>query len=83
VAGAVAVMAAAYPAENSAARVTRLTRGVDVTDTRNGIIRARLDLVAALANTSPAPQPLPTYGNCATTDCREGYGGWRVRSGLR
>lgn len=85
VAGAVAVLASAYPAETSTARVTRLQQGTNVTDSRNGITKPRLDLAAALALPAPPPEPEPQPGTagCNTTECDESYGGWRIRYGLR
>ena len=48
VAGAVAVLRAAFPTETLAQTQTRMTgSGVMITDTRNGIIKPRLDLLAA------------------------------------
>lgn len=56
VAGAIAVLRAAYPSETPAETVTRLTsRGVSVTDARNGITTPRLALARSLAATPPAP----------------------------
>lgn len=81
VAGAVAVLAAAYPAENVATWITRLQQGVSVTDTRNGISRPRLNLATAVA--APDPEPEPDHGDCITVQCTESYGGWRIGLGLR
>lgn len=54
VAGAIALIAAAYPHLGPDAIVTRLTTSkATITDSRNGIKRPRLDLVSALA--APAP----------------------------
>lgn len=48
VAGAVAVMAQAYPGDSVTSRLARLTgSGKSVTDSRNGIVKPRLDLLAA------------------------------------
>ena len=48
VAGAVAVMAEAYPGDSVSSRLLRLTNsGKAVTDSRNGIVKPRLDLLAA------------------------------------
>jgi hypothetical protein len=48
VTGAVAVLAQAFPADTASARLNRLTaNGVAVTDTRNNIVKPRLDLLAA------------------------------------
>lgn len=56
VAGAIAVLRAAYPSETPAETVTRLTsRGVSVTDARNGVATPRLALARSLAATPPAP----------------------------
>lgn len=81
VAGAVAVLAAAHPAEDTNTRIGRLAQGVTVTDTRNGISKPRLDLAAAVAISDPEPEP--DHGDCATTNCSESYGGWRIGLGLR
>lgn len=85
VAGAVALVAAAYPTEDTSTWASRLQQGVDVTDMRNGITKPRLDLISALASLDPPPDPgpLPTAGNCVTVGCDESYGGWRIRYGLR
>src|SRR6185436_6611128 len=59
VAGAIAVLRAAFPAETPAATVTRLTaNGVPVKDARNNLTKPRLDLWASLnagAPVDPAP----------------------------
>jgi len=48
VAGALAVMAEAYPGDSATSRLARLTSsGKLVTDSRNGIVKPRLDLLAA------------------------------------
>jgi subtilisin family serine protease len=48
VSGAVAVLRAAYPLDTADAAIARLTsNGVAVTDSRNGIIKPRLDVLAA------------------------------------
>ena len=64
VAGAIAVLAAAFPNESPTDRVTRLTSyGVPVKDARNGITKPRLDLLASLngvASTIPTPPTAPT-----------------------
>jgi chitodextrinase/subtilisin family serine protease len=52
VAGAVAVLRAAYPAETLDQTVIRLTTGVIVTDSRNDIAKPRLDLQMALGLTT-------------------------------
>lgn len=83
VAGAAALLAAAYPSESVGARMTRLLQGVTVTDARNGVTKTRLHLPTALAATDPEPTPEPSVGTCATEDCRESYGGWRTGLGLR
>ncbi len=60
VAGAIAVLRAAYPNETPAETVSRLTsRGVSVTDARNGVSTPRLALAQALAANPPAPPPPP------------------------
>jgi len=48
VAGAVAVLRAAFPGESLDQTVTRLTNGVMVTDSRNNIVKPRLSLPMAL-----------------------------------
>jgi subtilisin family serine protease len=49
VSAAVAVLASGFPAETSAQVVARMTsRGVPVTDTRNGVTKPRLDLLASI-----------------------------------
>jgi len=48
VAGAAAVLRAAFPSETAAALTTRLRNGPSVTDHRNNIAKPRLDLVQAL-----------------------------------
>ncbi|HUW36068.1 MAG TPA: S8 family serine peptidase [Rhodocyclaceae bacterium] len=48
VAGAVAVLRAAFPTETLDQTAARLTRGVAVTDSRNGIVKPRLSLPLAL-----------------------------------
>jgi len=64
VAGAIAVLAAAFPNESPTDRVTRLTKyGAPVKDARNGITKPRLDLLASLngaASTTPTPTPPTT-----------------------
>lgn len=56
VAGAIAVLRAAYPSETPAETVSRLTsRGVSVTDARNGVTSPRLALARSLAASAPAP----------------------------
>ncbi|OIR06770.1 subtilisin E precursor [mine drainage metagenome] len=52
VAGAVAVLRAAFPTETLDQTVARLTRGVAVTDSRNGIVKPRLSLPLALGLTA-------------------------------
>jgi subtilisin family serine protease len=68
VAGAIAVLRSAFPAETPTAIVSRLTSyGVPVKDARNGLTKPRLDLWASLngaaaapaPGTSPAPVPTP------------------------
>ncbi|MDA8254144.1 MAG: S8 family serine peptidase [Betaproteobacteria bacterium] len=67
VAGAVAVLRAAYPTETLDQTVARLTTGVPVTDNRNGLIKPRLSLPLALGLTAtstvsvPAGQPVYAY----------------------
>jgi hypothetical protein len=64
VAGAIAVLRAAFPTESADAIVKRMTStGVPVTDTRNNVTTPRLDLFAALgaaAEKPAAPTPGPT-----------------------
>jgi subtilisin family serine protease len=49
VSGAVAVLRAAYPAESLTTTLDRLTtRGVNITDTRNHLVKPRIDLLASL-----------------------------------
>ena len=48
VAGAAAVLRAAYPADSVSQTVTRLKQGKSITDSRNGVVTPRVDLVAAL-----------------------------------
>ncbi|HXU80571.1 MAG TPA: S8 family serine peptidase [Polyangia bacterium] len=56
VAGAIAVLRSAFPAESPDAIVKRLTStGVPVTDPRNNVVTPRLDLLAALG--APADRP--------------------------
>jgi hypothetical protein len=62
VAGAIAVLRAAFPSETPTAIVTRLTaNGVAVKDARNNVTKPRLDLWASLnaAAAAPAPAPAP------------------------
>ncbi len=55
VAGAAAVLRAAFPADTVAALVTKLKLGPQLTDPRNGIAKRRLDLVASLAGAPGLP----------------------------
>jgi subtilisin family serine protease len=49
VSGAVAVLRSAYPSESVDAAVTRLTsRGMNITDPRNSLVKPRIDVLAAL-----------------------------------
>lgn len=52
VAGAVAVLRSAFPSETLDQTVTRLTNGVPVTDSKNGVTRPRLSLPMALGLSS-------------------------------
>jgi subtilisin family serine protease len=52
VAGAVAVLRAAYPSESVTTLVNRLKQGALVTDARNGITKPRLNLVQALGSSA-------------------------------
>lgn len=52
VAGAVAVLRAAYPTDSVSQTVTRLRRGKSVTDSRSGAAFPRLDLSASVGNQS-------------------------------
>jgi len=54
VAGAVAVLRAAFPAETLDQTVARLTDGVPITDSRNGIAKPRLSLPLALGLATPS-----------------------------
>jgi subtilisin family serine protease len=61
VAGAIAVLRAAFPTETPTATVARLTTyGAQVKDARNGIVKPRLDLFASLNGAAAAPAPTPT-----------------------
>jgi len=53
VAGAVAVLRAAFPAETLDQTVARLTNGVQVTDSRNSIVKPRLSLPLAIGLAVP------------------------------
>jgi len=65
VAGAIAVLASAFPSESPTDRVTRLTSyGAPVRDARNGITKPRLDLMASL---NGAASPAPTTPTTPTT----------------
>ncbi|HEY4185440.1 MAG TPA: S8 family serine peptidase [Polyangia bacterium] len=72
VAGALAVLAAAFPSETPTQLVSRLTTyGVPVKDARNGITKPRLDLMASLngaASGGPTPPvtSTPTVGPTGT-----------------
>ncbi|MBL8329826.1 MAG: S8 family serine peptidase [Rubrivivax sp.] len=85
VAGAAAVLRAAFPSESVSALTTRLRTGPNVLDGRNGIIKPRLDLVAALGSGlgqnltvskagsgSGTVTSSPTGINCGA-DCSESY----------
>lgn len=52
VAGAAAVLRAAYPTDSVSQTVARLRQGASVTDHRNGIVTPRVDLATAITNTS-------------------------------
>ena len=55
VAGAVAVLRAAFPSETLSATLSRLTsNGVSVTDSRNGLVKPRLNLAASARPTNDA-----------------------------
>lgn len=58
VAGAAAVLRSAFPAESVQQSVARLKNGPFMTDSRNGVITPRLDLVAALELPLSTPQTL-------------------------
>jgi subtilisin family serine protease len=63
VAGAIAVLRAAFPAEGPDAIVKRMTStGAPITDPRNNVTTPRLDLAAALAQVAAAPAQPPTPG---------------------
>ncbi len=67
VAGALAVLAAAFPSDTPTAIVSRLTTyGVPVKDPRNGITKPRLDLWASLNGAASNPAPSPTAGPTGT-----------------
>jgi subtilisin family serine protease len=68
VAGAVAVLRSAFPAESLTQTVTRLTSGAQVTDPKNGITKPRLSLPLALSLAS-----CTTSVSVATTSTSE-YG---------
>jgi subtilisin family serine protease len=60
VAGAIAVLRAAFPSETPAAILKRMTStGVPVTDARNNITTPRLDLFAALSAPAAVTPPMP------------------------
>lgn len=77
VAGALAVMRAAFPGESVNASIARLTdSGSQVRDARNGITKRRLDLQAALKGASARDTVAPTgrvaiNGNRASTNARD------------
>ncbi|WP_448873256.1 S8 family serine peptidase [Desulfobulbus propionicus] len=50
VAGAVAVLRAAYPGDDVSQTVTRLQQGTNVTDPRNKLVAPRLSLTSAIGN---------------------------------
>jgi uncharacterized repeat protein (TIGR02543 family) len=52
VAGAAAVLRAAYPDDSVSQTVARLKQGKSVTDPRNGVVTPRVDFVTALGNSS-------------------------------
>ena len=52
VAGAAAVLRAAYPSDSVSQTVTRLQQGKNITDPRNGITTPRVDLVTAIGNSN-------------------------------
>jgi subtilisin family serine protease len=57
VAGAAAVLRSAFPGESVQQSVARLQEGPFITDSRNGVITPRLDLVAALGVVTEPPLP--------------------------
>jgi len=58
VAGAIAVLAAAFPGESMALRLQRLTTsGTSIRDARNGVTKPRLDLAAATSSCAVAASP--------------------------
>lgn len=60
VAGALAVLRAAFPAESITQSVARLTStGVSITDPRNGVTTPRIALAAAVSAQAPSPTPTP------------------------
>ena len=87
VAGAIAVLRAAFPGESLDATVERLTAtGVEVRDPRNGLSKPRLNLEAAIAGIAPAaavpvappppppppPPPAPKPGPMGTLTLNNG-----------
>ena len=68
VAGAAVILAAAYPNEDSTAHIARLQQSMNVTDTRNGIIKPRIDLATVITPSNPFQQPQPTVESSTTED---------------
>ncbi len=67
VAGATAVLQAAYPAESAATRLDRLLQGVPVLDPRNGVSRPRLDVLRAVGAVNDALAAAPViFGTSAS-----------------
>ncbi|MCM2265665.1 MAG: S8 family serine peptidase, partial [Desulfuromonadales bacterium] len=58
VAGAAAVLRSAYPGDSTQQSVSRLQDGPFIADVRNGVVKPRLDFVAALGVVQPDPQTL-------------------------
>ena len=72
VAGAVAVLRAAFPAETLDQIVVRLTNGVMVTDSRNDITKPRLQLQMALGNSTSCTYSLSETGRSFGADSSSG-----------
>jgi subtilisin family serine protease len=63
VAGAAAVLRAAYPTESVSQTMMRLKKGPAITDHRNGVLTPRLDLMAALPSTNTIAEILWQHQN--------------------
>ena len=75
--GAVAVMAQAFPGDTATSRQDRLTTsGTSVTDARNGIVKPRLNLLAA-----QGPPPNDAYAQAAVLNGNNGTAsGWNLNA---